>query len=189
LSAVEKPQGEHETQHVDHITTIDKPDAANKASYEIQRLCQLGQVSRAGYYRHLAPNQTKRDDADMRAAIHRVALSDRFYGYRRVTEQLRREGHVVNYKRVRRLMRLDNLLSLRYKPFVPRTTDSAHGYAIMCDLTREEMLTALDHVWVADITYVRLAEDFVYLAVVMDAFSRKVVGWALADHLEASLPL
>ena len=125
----------------------------------------------------------------MRAAIQRVALADRFYGYRRVTQQLRREGHVVNYKRVRRLMRLDNLLSLRYKPFVPRTTDSAHGYALVCDLTREEMLTALDHVWVADITYIRLAEDFVYLAVVMDSFSRKVVGWALADHLEASLPL
>src|ERR1700690_2183873 len=86
-------------------------------------------------------------------------------------------------------MRLDNLLSLRYKPFVPRTTDSAHGYEIVCDLTREAMLTAPDHVWVADITYIRLAEEFVYLAVVMDAFSRKVVGWALADHLQASLPL
>ncbi len=92
-------------------------------------------LSRAGYYRRLAPRESKRDDADMRDAIYRVALSDRFYGYRRVTEQLRREGHVVNYKRVWRLMRLDNLLSLRYKPFVPRTTDSAHGYQIVCDLT------------------------------------------------------
>ena len=91
--------------------------------------------------------ESKRDDADMRDAIYRVALSDRFYGYRRVTEQLRREGHVVNYKRVRRLMRLDNLLSLRYKPFVPRTTDSAHGYQIVCDLTNDAMLTAPDHVW------------------------------------------
>lgn len=102
---------------------------------------------------------------------------------------MKREGLVVNSKRVRRLMRLDNLLSLRYKPFVPRTTDSAHGYEIVCDLTREAMLTAPDHIWVADITYIRLAEEFVYLAVVMDAFSRKVVGWALADHLQASLPL
>jgi putative transposase len=116
-------------------------------------------------------------------------LSDRFYGYRRIAEQLKREGLVVNSKRVRRLMRLDNLLSLRYKPFVPRTTDSAHGYEIVCDLTREAMLTAPDHVWVADITYIRLAEEFIYLAVVMDAFSRKIVGWALADHLQASLPL
>ena len=175
---MEESQGENE-----------KASAVEKPTHEVQHLCQIAQVSRAGYYRRLAPRESKRDDADMRDAIHRVALSDRFYGYRRVTEQLRREGHVVNYKRVRRLMRLDNLLSLRYKPFVPRTTDSAHGYQIVCDLTNDAMLTAPDHVWVADITYIRLREEFVYLAVVMDAFSRKVVGWALADHLEASLPL
>src|SRR5580693_6438293 len=178
LSAAEKSQGENET-----------TSAPEKAIHEVQHLCQLAQLSRAGYYRHLAPRESKRDDADIRDAIHRIALSDRFYGYRRIAEQLKREGLVVNSKRVRRLMRLDNLLSLRYKPFVPRTTDSAHGYEIVCDLTREAMLTAPDHIWVADITYIRLAEEFVYLAVVMDAFSRKVVGWALADHLQASLPL
>src|ERR1700734_3937384 len=178
LSAAEKSQGENET-----------TSAPEKAIHEVQHLCQLAQLSRAGYYRHLAPRESKRDDADIRDAIHRIALSDRFYGYRRIAEQLKREGLVVNSKRVRRLMRLDNLLSLRYKPFVPRTTDSAHGYEIVCDLTREAMLTAPDHVWVADITYIRLAEEFVYLAVVKDAFSRKVVGWALADHLQASLPL
>ena len=178
LSAAEKSQGENET-----------TSAPEKAIHEVQHLCQLAQLSRAGYYRHLAPRESKRDDADIRDAIHRIALSDRFYGYRRIAKQLKREGLVVNSKRVRRLMRLDNLLSLRYKPFVPRTTDSAHGYEIVCDLTREAMLTAPDHIWVADITYIRLAEEFVYLAVVMDAFSRKVVGWALADHLQASLPL
>src|ERR1700735_3514889 len=178
LSAAEKSQGENET-----------TSAPEKAIHEVQHLCQLAQLSRAGYYRHLAPRESKRDDADIRDAIHRIALSDRFYGYRRIAEQLRREGLVVNSKRVRRLMRLDNLLSLRYKPFVPRTTDSAHGYEIVCDLTREAMLTAPDHVWVADITYIRLAEEFCYRAVVMAAFSRKVVGWALADHLQASLPL
>lgn len=125
----------------------------------------------------------------MRDAIHRVALADRHYGYRRIAEQLRREGLVVNAKRVRRLMRLDNLLSLRFKPFVPRTTNSAHAYETMTDLTRQAMLTAPDHIRVADITYIRLREAFVYLAVVIDAFSRKVVGWALADHLEASLAI
>src|ERR1700678_1685611 len=139
LSAAEKSQGENET-----------TSAPEKAIHEVQHLCQLAQLSRAGYYRHLAPRESKRDDADIRDAIHRIALSDRFYGYRRIAEQLRREGLVVNSKRVRRLMRLDNLLSLRYKPFVPRTTDSAHGYEIVCDLTREAMLTAPDHVWVAD---------------------------------------
>jgi transposase InsO family protein len=175
---VEESQGESET-----------ASAVKRTAHEVLHLCRLGQLSRAGYYRHLAPHEARRDDADMRDAIHRVALSDRFYGYRRITEQLRREGLIVNAKRVRRLMRLDNLLSLRYKPFVPRTTDSAHAYVIMCDLTREAMLTALDRIWVADITYIRLREDFVYLAVVIDAFSRKVVGWALADHLQASLAI
>src|ERR1700678_126406 len=139
LSAAEKSQGENET-----------TSAPEKAIHEVQHLCQLAQLSRAGYYRHLAPRESKRDDADIRDAIHRIALSDRFYGYRRIAKQLKREGLVVNSKRVRRLMRLDNLLSLRYKPFVPRTTDSAHGYEIVCDLTREAMLTAPDHVWVAD---------------------------------------
>jgi len=175
---VEESQGESET-----------ASAVKKTVHEVQHLCRLGQLSRAGYYRHLAPHEAKRDDADMRDAIHRVALSDRFYGYRRIAEQLQREGLAVNTKRVRRLMRLDNLLSLRYKPFVPRTTDSAHGYQTMGDLTREAMLDAPDRIWVADITYIRLREAFVYLAVVVDAFSRKVVGWALADHLQASLPL
>src|SRR6202166_1174312 len=120
LSAAEKSQGENETTR-----------APEKAIHEVQHLCQLAQLSRAGYYRHLAPRESKRDDADIRDAIHRIALSDRFYGYRRIAEQLKREGLVVNSKRVRRLMRLDNLLSLRYKPFVPRTTDSAHGYEIV----------------------------------------------------------
>ena len=86
-------------------------------------------------------------------------------------------------------MREDNLLCLRGKPFVPHTTDSRHGFAIVPNLTRGLIPTGLDQIWVADITYVRLAEAFVYLAVVLDAFSRKVIGWALADHLEASLAI
>ncbi len=106
-----------------------------------------------------------------------------------MTHTLRRQGVIVNAKRVLRLMRLDNLLSLRSKPFVPRTTMSRHGFAVRSNLTRGLLPTGLDQIWVADITYVRLAEDFVYLAVVIDAFSRKVVGWALAGHLEASLAL
>jgi putative transposase len=90
---------------------------------------------------------------------------------------------------VLRLMREDNLLALRSKPFVPRTTDSRHGFAVRSNLTRGLVPTALDQIWVADITYIRLAEGFVYLAVVIDAFSRKVVGWALDDHLEARLAI
>jgi putative transposase len=155
----------------------------------IQRLCGLGGVSRAGYYRHFGPQRSAREDADLRDLIQRAALGHRHYGYRRIAEELRRQGLIVNAKRVLRLMRADNLLCLRAKPFVPRTSDSRHGFAIRPNLARGGRPTGLDQLWVADITYVRLAEAFVYLAVVIDAFSRKVVGFALANHLEASLAL
>jgi putative transposase len=147
----------------------------------------LGGVSRAGYYRHLAPKASKRDDADLRDLIQRIALCNRHYGYRRIAHELRRQGLIVNAKRILRLTREDNLLALRRRPFVPQTTMSRHGFEIAPNLTRGLKPTGLDQIWVADITYVRLTEDFVYLAVVLDAFSRRVVGWALADHLEASL--
>ena len=111
------------------------------------------------------------------------------YGYRRIAQELRRQGLIVNDKRVRRLTREDNLLSQRAKPFVPATTMSGHGFAIVPNLTRGLVPTGLDQIWVADITYVRLAEGFVYLAAILDAFSRKVIGWAIADHLEASLAI
>jgi transposase InsO family protein len=150
-------------------------------------LCRLGSVSRAGYYRHFEANAPARADADLRDHIQRLSLEHRHYGCRRIAAQLRREGQIVNAKRVLRLMREDNLLCLRARPFVPRTTDSRHGFAVVPNLTRGLKPTGLDQIWVADITYVRLGEAFVYLAVVLDAFSRKVIGWALDDHLEARL--
>jgi putative transposase len=155
----------------------------------IQRLCQLGGVSRAGYYRHFEEHAPARADADLQGAIQRLSLAHRHYGYRRITAQLRREGQIINAKRVLRLMREDNLLCLRARPFVPRTTDSRHGFTILPNLIRSLVPTGLDQIWHADITYVRLGEAFVYLAVVLDAFSRKVIGWALDDHLEARLAI
>lgn len=155
----------------------------------IRRLCQLGGVSRAGYYRHFEVHAPARADADLRDAIQRLSLAHRHYGYRRITAQLRREGLAANAKRVLRLMREDNLLCLRTHPFVPRTTDSRHGFEIVPNLTRGLKPTGIDQIWVADITYVRLGEAFIYLAVVLDAFSRKVIGWALDDHLEARLAI
>jgi transposase InsO family protein len=169
--------------------TADESQGFSQDDANIRRLCALAEVSRAGYYRHFGPHAAARDDADLRDLIQRIALADRHCGYRRVAHALRRQGRNVNAKRVLRLMREDNLLSLRAKPFVPRTTMSRHGFAIRPNLARSLRPSGLDQLWVADITYVRLAEDFVYLAVVIDAFSRKVVGWALAGHLEASLAL
>jgi transposase InsO family protein len=166
-----------------------EPQGFSEKDADVQRLCALGGVSRAGYYRDLAPKETKRDDADLRDLIQRIALANRHYGYRRIAYELRRQGLVVNTKRVLRLTREDNLLVLRRRPFVPQTTMSRHGFEIAPNRTRGLKPTGLDQIWVADITYVRLDEDFVYLAVVLDAFSRKVVGWAIADHLEASLAI
>jgi putative transposase len=156
----------------------------------IDHLCALANVSRAGFYRFGEFRQPRRAEAELRGKIQAVALENRFYGYRRIGRELwRRHGLQINHKRLRRLMREDNLLCLRSKPFVPCTTNSRHEFPIVPNLTRDLIPTGLDQIWVADITYVRLAGQFVYLAVILDAFSRKVIGWALADHLEASLAI
>jgi transposase InsO family protein len=156
----------------------------------IAYLCAIALLSRASYYRWLEPKLSARDEADLRDRIQRLALRRRHEGYRRITRRLRDdEGLLVNAKRVLRLMRADNLLSLRRRPFVPPTTDSRHAFKIVANLARGLAPTGLDQLWVADITYVRLAGAFVYLAVVLDAFSRRVVGWALNDRLEARLAM
>jgi transposase InsO family protein len=153
----------------------------------IARMCALAGVSRAGYYRHWAASAPRQEETWVRDAVQRVALAHRKYGYRRVAWQMRREGFVVNHKRVLLLMREDNLLCLRRRAFVPATTDSQHGWRVVPNLSRDLVLTGIDQLWVADITYIRLLEEFAFLAIVLDAFSRRVVGWALERHLQASL--
>src|SRR6202040_2130414 len=153
----------------------------------VERLCALAGVSRAGYYRRWREAAPRREETAVRDAIQRLALAHRHYGYRRIAAQLRREGMAVNRKRVLRLMREDNLLCLRKRPFVPVTTVSRHGWRVVPNLARGLQPTGLDQLWVADITYVRLLEEFAYLAVLLDAFSRRVIGWALGKHLRASL--
>lgn len=153
----------------------------------VERMCALAGVSRAGYYRHWQASRPRQEETGVRDAIQRLALAHRHYGYRRIAAQLRREGLAVNRKRVLRLMREDNLLCLRTRPFVPITTDSRHGWRVVANLARGMAPTGLDQLWVADITYIHLLEEFAYLAIVLDAFSRRVVGWALATHLQASL--
>ena len=156
----------------------------------IERLCRQARVSRAGYYRFWRASAPRAHDTTVRDAIQRLALANgRHRGYRLVAFQLRQEGLVVNHKRVLRLMRQDNLLCLRQRPFVPPTTDSRHGWPVVPNLARGMQPNDLDQLWVADITYIRLLEQFAYLAVILDAFSRRVVGWAMADHLQASLAI
>jgi transposase InsO family protein len=152
-------------------------------------MCALAGVSRASYYRHWRASQPRQEETALRDRIQRLALANRYYGYRRLTAELKREGWRVNHKRVLRISREDNLLCLRRRSFVPVTTQSNHSYRVWPNLARWLEPTAPDQVWVADITYIRLDEEFVYLAVVIDAFSRRVIGWALADHLRAELAL
>lgn len=152
-------------------------------------LCALAQVSRAAYYRHWGAHAPLAQETALRDAAQRLALAHRHYGYRRITALLRREGWLVNRKRVARVLREDNLLCLRKPLFRPPTTDSRHSWRVWPNLARHLRPMAPNQLWVADITYVRLGEAFVYLAVILDAFSRKVVGWALADHLRAELAL
>jgi putative transposase len=155
----------------------------------IERMCALAGVSRAGYYRHWGASAPRQEETGVRDAIQRLALADRHCGYRRIAQQMRRAGWSVNRKRVLRLMREDNLLCLRRRSFVPVTTDSRHGWRVVANLARGMELSGLDQLWVADITYIRLLEEFAFLAIVLDAFSRRVVGWALETHLQASLAI
>lgn len=154
----------------------------------VARMTELAGVSRSSYYRFDTEARPKAGDIELRDAIQRIALEFPCYGWRRVTEELRRRGWVVNHKRVKRRMREDNLLCLRRRRFVV-TTDSSHGLAVYPNRARGMVLTGIDQLWVADITYIRLEEEFVYLAVILDGYSRRVVGWALERTLEDELTI
>lgn len=152
-------------------------------------MCDLVEVSRSSYYRRWKKSRPREFDTDLRERIQQVALTHRYYGYRRIHQCLRREGWIVNHKRVLRLMRRDNLLALRKKPFVPVTTDWRHDLRVWPNLAAGFQATQINQLWVADITYIRLNEEFVYLAVVLDAYSRRVIGWALDSDISAELPI
>jgi putative transposase len=156
---------------------------------DVQRLCRLAGVPRATYYRHLARHDGKAADCELRDLIQRICLKHVFYGYRRVTATLKRQGMVVNAKKVQRLMREDNLLAQRKTPFLKPPSERPSGFLVVPNLVRGLVPSAPDQIWVADITYVHLAKAFAYLAVILDAFSRKAVGWAFDDTLDTSLAI
>jgi len=155
----------------------------------IERMCRLAGVSRAGFYRSLEERQPRAADMEVQAEIQQIFTEHkRRYGYRRVSAELRRRGFPVNHKRVARLMREDHLLAVQPKSFVA-TTNSEHNCEVFFHLAARMHLTGIDQLWVADITYIRLRGEFVYLAVILDAFSRKVIGWALDRTLAARLAI
>jgi putative transposase len=151
-------------------------------------MCELGKVSRAGFYRDWQERQPQEAEMAIREAVQTEALRRRVFGYRRVTRELQKKGIAIGEGVVRRILRSDNLLAIRKRKFVA-ATDSAHGYTVYPNLAQYVQVTAINQLWAADITYLRLGREFVYLAVVLDVFSRRVVGWSLGRSLQVALPL
>lgn len=151
-------------------------------------MCERAGVSRAGYYRFVTEVRHEDSDMDLRSEVQKIALDMPAYGRRRITAELKRRGWRVNHKKVHRLMREDNLLCLRRRKFIA-TTDSGHSHRVYPNLATGMTVTGVNQLWVADITCIRLENEFVYLAVVLDAFSRRVIGWALDRTLEARLAI
>ena len=160
-----------------------------QGSMTVERMCELVRVSRASFYRSLKEQRPAEEETEVRSTIQQIALEHRRrYGYRRICAELRRRGMQVNHKRVLRMMRKDNLLALRRRRFMV-TTNSNHKFEVYLNLARRMKLSGMDQLWVADITYIRLKAEFVYLAVILDAYSRKVVGWALDRTLANRLAI
>ena len=146
-------------------------------------------LSRPTIWRQLRqPSTSNQAELELRSQIQTIALEMRAYGYRPITAELHRRGIKVNHKRVLRLLREDNLLCLRQRAFV-RTTDSRHNLMVYPNLTRDLELSNINQLWVADITYIRLLREFIYLAVLLDAFSRRCIGWAISRHIDTQLTL
>lgn len=158
-------------------------------SLPISRSCRALEVSRSGYYKWRTKHEIiSFDDMDLRNQIQRIALEFPGYGYRRITAELQNLGYVVNRKRVLRLMRQDNLLCLK-KKFKPVTTDSNHGLPVYPNLLKSTKITGLNQVWASDITYIQLLHENIYLAVILDLYSRKCIGWELSRNIESLLVL
>ena len=151
-------------------------------------MCQLAEVSRASFYRDWEQKAPAEAEMALRDAVQRTALSHRGYGYRRITPLLQRAGFVVGQEKVRRILRTDNLMAVRRRQFVV-TTDSNHRFRVYPNLAESLEVTMINQLWVGDITYIRLRREFVYLAVELDGFSRKAIGWELGRTLETTVPL
>jgi transposase InsO family protein len=160
-----------------------------QGNLSVERMCHLGRVNRAGFYRHLKGTAPRLEKTEVRSLVQQIAVEHRRrLGSPRMTWELRNRGMVVNHKRVERIMREDNLLAIRYRKFVT-TSESKHDQPVYLNLASRVQVTGPNQLWVADITYIRLQNEFVYLAVLLDAFSRRVVGWALERSLQARLTL
>ena len=165
----------------------------NRNDVSVHHACKCLDLNRSGYYnwkeQSASASVIDAFEMELKDEIQRIVLEFMGYGYRRVTRELHRRGYQVNSKRVRRLMAEDNLLCMRKKKFVPQTTDSNHTLRVYPNLARTMKVTGLNQLWVADITYVHLLRDFIYLSVIIDVFSRKCIGWDLDRTIDTQLTL
>jgi putative transposase len=160
-----------------------------QGSLNVEQMCQLAQVSRSGFYRYIRDGWPAEEEKSLQSAIQEVVLEHRWrYGYRRVTAELRQFGMIVNHKRVARIMREDNLLTVRREPSLA-SHEWIRAVQIYLNIPKRMKLSGPNQLWITDITYIRLRTEFVYLAVILDGFSRMVVGWALERTLQAKLSL
>ena len=159
-----------------------------QSSLPVSKACETFEVTSRSYYKWKNRKDPPDCNSHIREGIHEIALEFPKYGYRRVMHELRRRGEAVNHKRILRLMREENLL-VRRKKFKPKTTQSNHGLPKYKNLIQDFILTGVNQVWVSDITYIRLGQGFVYLAVIMDLFSRRCIGWALSRNPDSQLTL
>jgi putative transposase len=168
---------------------IIQENISGSPSISISQSCQALEVSRSGYYKWRTQPEiafTDSEDIDLKNQFQEVALEFPSYGYRRMTAELQNRGYVVNRKRVLRLMRQDNLLCLK-KKFKPMTTDSSHGLPVYPNLLKGAKITGLNQVWASDITYIQLLHEHIYLAVILDLYSRKCIGWELSRNINSQL--
>ena len=163
-----------------------KVKSAFESGWSVKSACALLDLPRSTWYRWCASEALPDPDIELRDEIQKLALEKSVYGYRRITAALKRQGLLVNHKHVLRIMREDNLLCLRKLRFIT-TTDSEHGLTVYPNLARDMQVNGLNQLWVSDITYIKLRGEFVYLAVILDAFSRRVIGWELSRRMDAAL--
>ena len=161
-------------------------------SFPISDATRLLNVSKSGYYKWSRKSCSDSDsvqaEMEIRDELQKIAIEFPRYGYRRMTIELYNRGYHVNHKKVFRLMQEDNLLCVK-RHFKPLTTDSNHDYRVYPNLMKNLTIVQPDQVWASDITYIQLTDEFVYLAVMLDLFTRKCIGWQLGRHIDTQLTL
>ena len=162
---------------------------AEPKKWSIRKLCKLVGTNRAWFYQQPKRAEEKAQEyRQLVEVIEKIVLEFPGYGYRRVTKALHRLGHKINHKKGLKIMQAEKLLCRPKRRFKP-TTDSNHHQPVYANLLKSKELTAPDQAWVADLTYVALPKNFVYLAAIMDAYSRKCIGWKISKRIDTELAL